>query len=421
LRTFLYQGLLNLLFVYAIEGDATVDGILDVAEAHRFALAVGGEAILSNTAFHKEVLHVFGTLLREFLVVSVAAAIVAVANDFEVNILVVFHNLSDGVDLAHLVLRHSVLVYIVKDRERQSVEIVLVALIAFDDLAQAVGGTVVGLDDLVAVGVVVLVGFELVDAVDELSLAGLSVAEVVTQTVDFVAHLVEVLLGQQSALSNQVEVGLGRTKVVHPTESYHTGVVVPLVDGVGDVGGDVVNDFDEDARMFQLVAPAETSLHVHADETKFNVVAAERSANASEQVEVTSAVGVVALAQALEAHLEVDTGFAIAVVTLDTVAVVGSNGKGISPFVIETGGLTNEAHRPNGAQFFLEEQVSTDVATITPIENSTVLILPAIDNGTTDRPVAPEAEVRILELVVLLLGVSIASKNHHACKHSNFK
>ena len=60
-----------LLFVYAIEGDATVDGILDVAEAHRLALAVSGEAILSNTAFHKEFLHVLSTLLREFLVVSV--------------------------------------------------------------------------------------------------------------------------------------------------------------------------------------------------------------------------------------------------------------------------------------------------------------------------------------------------------------
>ncbi len=104
-----------LLFVYAIEGDATVDGVLDVAERHGLTLAFSAQAIFSDTTSDKKFLDIFSTSFRKFLVVSVAAAVVAVANDVEVNILVVLHDLSDGVDLAHLILRNSVLVNIVGD------------------------------------------------------------------------------------------------------------------------------------------------------------------------------------------------------------------------------------------------------------------------------------------------------------------
>ena len=52
----------------------------------------------------------------------------------------------------------------------------LVALVAFDNFAEAVGSTVVSTSYDGVVGVV-LVSFEFVDAVDEFSLAGLSVAK----------------------------------------------------------------------------------------------------------------------------------------------------------------------------------------------------------------------------------------------------
>ena len=111
-RVIVYQKL----FDYTVETDATVEGVLDVAESNTLAFVLGLDAILGDAIFlDKEAFDLVGAFFGEFHVVVVAAFVVGEAHDEDFDVGVVFEDACDSFDLDAFVFGDFPVVVVVED------------------------------------------------------------------------------------------------------------------------------------------------------------------------------------------------------------------------------------------------------------------------------------------------------------------
>ena len=341
------------LFNHAVETNAAVEGVLDVAEGYALAFvvgldAVGGDAVLVD----EDAFYFVGTFLGEFHVVLVATSVVGEANHHDVDTGVVFEDASNCFDFVVLAGRYLPLVDSVEDGEGHGVEVELVGFDLVDDGLQAVGSSAVASFGLIGTCLGKLI-LELGNAVLKFLFVVTSVVDLTLKVVDLRVEGAEVLLGEEGFLGGDGLVGSAEAEVVHVAYTDDGVGVVPALVGVDAMGedigdvGEVHSVFGKDGAVFaEAIACTETSVEedggfavvadVFTDTLTLGVVvveevAAEFGTCAEDSVEVEATVGVVAKDGVVDGDKSVDRDSPMAIHLVGAVTVVDHVHSGFPP------------------------------------------------------------------------------------------
>ena len=299
------------LFNHAIEGGATVERVLDVAESNSFTFPVNRDTIgIDTILFNHEAFNLFSTLFGEFHVVFVRSSVVAETNNGDFNIGVVFHDARNGLHFNHFGRAYVPIIVSIENRERNSVVVKLVGLQFVENTIQAVGNALSASQSFLSDFVVFVA--KILNLISEFLLIVFCVFKFFLDLVVFVGESIESLFGDECTLGNQLLVGSGDAKVEDVTNgSKEIGVVesslfVPETRSISD---DVSFYFcKEEMAIAHSVAETETSVELA---TNFihtaSFVVAESQTGTAKEVDVGTTFGVPVMETVVQRQQEINS------------------------------------------------------------------------------------------------------------------
>ena len=408
---------------------------MDVAESNSLTLPINGEAVGIDTILvNHETLDLFSTLLGELHVVSIGSGVVAETNDGEFQVGVVLHDAGDGLNLDHLVGRDVPIIVSIEDGEGESVVVELVGFEFVEDVVQAVGDAL-STDKFILVDVVCL-GSEFLDLVFKFLLVILCLGKFVFHSLVLSSESVEVLLGEECALCDELSVGRGDAKVEEVTNGgQEVGVVnanafFPESGGIAD---NIAFKFEiEQVVVADTVAGTDTGVELDTSVIHgASLVDAPSQSTTSENVDGETTVGIPVVERVVQREHVVGGDCEVSVHGDSRVgnAPVGDPRIGLSLFIVafvgieHTGPVAADAEESATVDFFLEGNSRAKVQSATPERTFNVVELLHIGlvhqgDVRTDTPIAPETILRILGN--LLLSKGTACKSYHAEQYREF-
>ena len=320
----------------------------------------------------------------------------------------------------------------IENRERNSVVVELVSFEFANHVVQAVGNTLCTSQSFLADIVVIVV--ELLNLILKFLFILFSLSQFFFYFLVLSSQSIEMLFGEESALSNEFLVSRGNTKVEQVAKSsQHIGVVETnaFLPESRSIGNDIALNFEEEgAALANSVAETKTSVELNTGIVHTTgIVVAKSKTTTGEYIQVATAFripvveGVVQRKDKLACNSTVsihcycgvrDTpvGFSFLVLMKSLIALSEPCGMVIA-----------ETDIGSTVDFFLKNDTGTSIESTAPerflyaIEEFHIGLIVEGDSRTY-APIAPESVLRILRNLVL--GKGTACKNQHAEQYREF-